>query len=131
MAIDRFLWTKSFVHLRGGPIDFNGRAYLQTIYESTASRLVIRASRQCEKSTFLTNSALYFACRHPGIHIVCVFPRQEQSLVFSHTRLLATIERSPVIKRLLLGSKPCKPPVMNMRFQNKSEIFIRSAFHRR
>ena len=99
------------------------------MYQSDASRLVIRASRQVEKSTFLVNSIIYLAVCYPGIHIVCVFPRQEQARVFSSSRLLGTIEGSPVIRRVLLRKKGRKPQVMNQRFANGSEVYVRAAYH--
>jgi hypothetical protein len=129
MAFDRFTFTREFVHLRKQPISFEGRPYLPSVYQSRASRLVIRASRQVEKSTFLVNSIVHLAVCNPGIHVVCVFPRQEQARVFSSSRLLGTIEGSPVIRRVLLGKKGRKPQVMNLRFANGSEIYIRAAFH--
>jgi hypothetical protein len=129
MRLDRFTFTREFVHLRKRPISFAGRPYLPAVYQSEASRQVIRASRQVEKSTFLVNSILHLAVRHPGIHIVCVFPRQEQAQVFSRSRLLGTIENSPVIRRVLLGKKGRKPQVMNLRFANGSEVYVRAAYH--
>jgi len=129
MSLDRYAFTRAFTHLRGQPISFDGRPYLPQVYESEASRLVIRASRQVEKSTFLVNSINYYAMQFPGIHIVCVFPRQEQARVFSRSRLLTTIEGSPVIRRILLGSQGRKPQVMNLHFANSSEVYVRAAYH--
>jgi hypothetical protein len=129
MRLDRFEFTCNFVHLRGKPISFDGRPYLKQVYESESPRLVIRASRQVEKSTFLVNSIIYFAVSQPGIHIACVFPRQEQARVFSQSRLRATIEGSPLIRRLLLGKDGRKPKVTHLRFRNSSEVYIRAAYH--
>jgi hypothetical protein len=129
MKLDRFTFTREFVHLRKRPISFENRPYLPAVYQSDARRLVIRASRQVEKSTFLVNSIIYLAVCFPGIHIVCVFPRQEQAQVFSTSRLLGTIEGSPVIQRVLLGKKGRKPRVMNLRFKNRSEVYVRAAYH--
>ena len=129
MKLDRFTFIREFVYLKKRPISFDGRPYLASVYQSEASRLVIRASRQVEKSTFLVNSIIYLAVRYPGIHIVCVFPRQEQAQVFSRSRLLGTIEGSPVIRRVLLRKKGRKPQVMNLRFANGSEVYVRAAYH--
>src|SRR5580658_5440284 len=129
MALNRFDFTRAFVNLRGRPISFDARPYLRPIDESEASRLVIRASRQVEKSTLLVNSITYLAVRYPEIHIICVFPREEQARVFSHSRLLTTIEGSPVIRRNLLGSKGRKPQVMNLHFANGSKVYLRAAYH--
>src|SRR5436190_16444943 len=73
-------WT---VRLPQEPFTFCDRPYLQDVYRSTARRIVIRASRQVEKSTFLANTILYAAYFQPGIRILVVSPRFEQSLLFS------------------------------------------------
>ncbi len=44
--------------------------------------------------------------------------------VFSSSRLLGTIEGSPVIRRVLLRKKGRKPQVMNLRFANGSEVYV-------
>jgi hypothetical protein len=128
MKLDRFDFTSNFIYLNKRPIEFQDRPYLSAVYRSDRRRQVIRASRQVEKSTFLTNSIIHLALRHPGIHIVCVFPRREQALVFSRARLLETIEDSPLIKRALLGSKGRKPQVMNLDLVNSSKVSVRAAF---
>jgi hypothetical protein len=128
MKLDRFDFTSNFIYLNKRPIEFQDRPYLSAVYRSDRRRQVIRASRQVEKSTFLTNSIIHLALRHPGIHIVCVFPRREQALVFSRARLLETIEDSPLIKRALLGSKGRKPQVMNLDLVNGSKVSVRAAF---
>jgi hypothetical protein len=126
--MDKLEFCAKFIWLRNQPINFNGRPYLRAPYASQANKLVIRASRQVEKSTFLVNSILCLAIQHPGIHILVVFPRQEQAHVFSKSRLLATIEDSPLIARHLLGRSRRKPSVMQLRFNNKSEVYIRAAY---
>ena len=67
--------------------------------------------------------------QYPGIHIVVVFPRREQAMVFSKSRLLPTIASSPVLRRVLMGATKRKLDATHMRFANKSEVFIRAAFH--
>jgi hypothetical protein len=122
-------FCQNFVYLKKRPISFEGRPYLAAPYNSQARRLVIRASRQVEKTTFLMNTVLSAAVEYPGSHILCVFPRQEQAGVFSQSRLLPTIEDSPLLRRILLGSSRCNLKVMNMRFANRSEVYIRAAYH--
>ena len=94
----RFEFCEQFIYLKGRPISFADRRYLQAPYNSKARRLVIRASRQVEKSTFLVNTILHTAVTRPGSHIIFVCPRQEQARVFSGSRLLPTIQQSPVIR---------------------------------
>jgi len=118
-----------FIHLDGRPIRFDDRPYLPQIYASTARRLVVRASRQVEKSTFLANSILYELATNPGIRILFVCPRQEQAFVFVHTRFQPMLEQSPILRRQLLGIGNKKLHVTNMRFNNESQLYVRAAFH--
>jgi phage terminase large subunit GpA-like protein len=97
-------------------------------YRSTARNLVIRASRQVEKSTFLANRMVYDAYRFPGIQILFVSPRIDQAHLFSSARLQPVIWDSPILRRRLWPhERPIR--VRDIRFHNGSRIFIRSAFH--
>jgi hypothetical protein len=125
----KYDFSERFIYLKGRPISFADRPYLRAPYDSQARRLVIRASRQVEKSTFLVNTILYTAATRRGSHIIFVCPRQVQARVFSGSRLLPTIQESPFIRRLLLGRGKRKPQVTTLRFANGSEVYIRAAFH--
>jgi hypothetical protein len=127
--VNKFTWCNNFVWLRGRPISFAGRDYLRAIYNSSRRRVVMRCSRQVEKTTFLCNTVVHAATTIPGIHIIVAFPRQEQASVFAKSRLLPMIHDSPVIGRVLVGAKPRKLQVTNMRFANGSELYIRAAYH--
>lgn len=127
--MDRFRWCTSFFHLRGGPICFQDRPYLEAIYNSPARRVVMRCARQVEKTTFLAAVVVHAAVTIPGVHIVVVFPRHEQASVFAKSRLRPVIMESPAVRRALLGQRPREPQVNHMRFRNRSEVFIRAAFH--
>nr|MBC8867949.1 phage terminase large subunit family protein [Planctomycetota bacterium] len=122
-------FCENFVYLQRQPICFDGRPYLPEIYAATDRNLVLRCSRQTEKSTFLVNTILYEACQNPGIQMLFVCPRMEQARVFSHSRLLPSLEESPIIRRALLGRGERRPQVMNMQFANGSTLFVRAAFH--
>jgi hypothetical protein len=124
----KFEFCERFVFLKKRPISFAGRPYLRAPYDSRARRLVIRASRQVEKSTFLVNSILHAAFQ-PQTNILFVCPRLEQARVFSHSRLIPALQDSPLIRRVLLGRTARSPQVMNLRFQNGSEVYVRAAFH--
>ena len=117
-------FCERFVYLNRRPISFDGRPYLPALYASSAKNIVLRASRQVEKSTFLVNTVLYEACVNPGIQILFVCPRLEQARVFSHTRLLPSLDQSPLVRRRLMGSTQRRPQVMNLRFANDSQLFI-------
>ena len=127
--MSRFDWCKSLVYLRGKPISFEGRPYLRSIYDSDARRVVLRCSRQVEKTTFICNTVVHAAATIPGVHIVVVFPRHEQATVFAKSRLLPVITESPILRRVLLGERPRQLQITHMRFDNKSEVYIRAAYH--
>ena len=127
--MNKFAWCEHFAYLRGQRIAFTDREYLRAVYNSPRRRVVMRCSRQVEKTTFICNTVAHAAVMHPGVRIIVVFPRGEQASVFAHSRLTPMLETSPVIRRILLGRRPQKLKVMNMRFQNGSEVYIRSAYH--
>ena len=121
-------FCQNFVFLRNKPIDFSGRAYLPEIYQaSPTGNLVLRCSRQVEKSTLICNLIIYHATTSPGIQMILVCPRREQASVFSNTRLLPTIESSPLVNRSLLAGGRTR--VMDLQFANGSSLFIRAAYN--
>ena len=127
--MDKLEFCERFVFLDRRPISFCGRRYLPEIYAVSDRNLVLRCSRQVEKSTFLANTILYEACTKPGIQILLVAPRLEQALVFVRSRLFPALQQSPLIRRELLGRSAQRPPLMNMKFANGSALFVRAAYH--
>lgn len=127
--MDKLRFCEQFVFLNRALISFSGRPYLSAIYGVTARNLVLRCSRQTEKSTFLVNTLLFEACTRPGVQILFVSPRMEQARLFSNVRLLPAIEQSPLIRRTLLGKRKQKLPVMNLEFANGSRVFVRASYH--
>jgi phage terminase large subunit GpA-like protein len=101
---------------------------LPAVYRRTKRNLVLRCSRQTEKSTFLANSILYEASTNPGITMLLVAPRFEQARIFCHTRLLQCLEDSLLLRRKLVGSRTGKLRVTHMTFANGSQLFVRAAF---
>jgi hypothetical protein len=117
------------VRLDGVPIRFDGRPYLPSIYASNARNLVIRASRQVEKSTFVANTIAFELARRPGVSILLVCPRHEQARVFMRSRLQPLILDSPLVRRVLLRGRRRPLQIGHMVFDNGSQLFVRAAFH--
>jgi hypothetical protein len=117
------------VFLKQQPMTFIGRRYLEQVMASTAQRLVLRCSRQVEKTTLLVNRIIYSAVKYPGVQMLLVCPRLEQAITVSRSRLMPTIADSPFIRRLLLGRTNRRPPVMNCHFANDSALYVRAAYH--
>jgi len=122
-------WCERFVHLEGQPIRFGGRVYLPEIYACDHGNLVLRCSRQTEKSTLLSNTIVYQLCSRPQTRILLVTPREEQGRTFVRSRLLPAIERSPLIRRCLLGRRGRRPQITNMEFANGGQFYLRAAYH--
>lgn len=127
--MDKLAFCERFVFLDRTRISFEGRPFLPEIYGARGRNLVLRCSRQTEKSTFLVNTILFEACMRPGIQMLFVCPREEQARVFSHSRLLPSLEQSPLIRRVLLSGGGRRPKVKSMMFANGSALFVRAAFH--
>ncbi len=126
--MDKLRFCERFVHLDGRLITFEDRPYLPAIYAAGSRNLVLRCSRQTEKSTFLANSIIHQACSNPGVSMLLVTPRFEQAKTFCHSRLLPCIENSPLIRRVLVGTSNRRLSIRHMRFANGSELFVRAAF---
>ena len=90
-------FCQRFVYLDHELIRFGQRPYLPAIYASEKRNLVLRCSRQTEKSTFLANSIIYEACTNPGITMLLVAARFDQARKFCRTKLLPCLEQSPLI----------------------------------
>src|SRR5438132_9713139 len=90
-------FCESFVYLKKKPISFASRPYLRAPYNSSAQRLLIRASRQVEK-THLSGEHDPVHGGEPAGHM----PPAWSKRVFSNSRLLPAILESPFIKRCLL-----------------------------
>ena len=123
-AIDRIDIAEDGVSDCASPADI-----CRQIYGVTDRNLVLRCSRQIEKSTFLANTIVFEACTRPGVQMLVVCPREEQARRFSHDRLLPAIKQSPLVHPLLLGTTRRDPTVMNMEFRNGARLFLRAAFN--
>lgn len=120
-------FCRQTVYLNQAPISFARRPYLPAIYGVQDRNLVIRASRQVEKSTLLVNTILFEAYIRPGSSILFVSPRQDQTRVFSHDRLRKTIDESPLLRRALLG-RGSQTKMADFRFSNGTRVSLRSAY---
>jgi hypothetical protein len=128
MLLSKLDFCRHFVNLNGEPISFAGRPYLPAVYAVNAGNLVIRASRQVEKSTFLANTIAHECCRNEHAKILVVLPREEQAHSFFHDRLLPILDKSPILRRALLG-KGSRVQVNNLLLSNGATIKLRPAFH--
>jgi hypothetical protein len=108
------------------PFSFEGRPYLRQIYDTPAKNLLLRSSRQSEKSTLLGNRSIAYACLIPSFNVLYVSPANAQTKKFSNDRIREPIETSDV-----LGSWVSKydDNVFFKKFINRSQIDLRYAYH--
>jgi hypothetical protein len=101
---------------------------LAAIYTSQASRIVLRCSRQCEKSTLLAIMAILEVATNPHAVVLIVQPRDEQLRSFRDTYLLPMLKKSPILCRMLFG-RHSKVSAHFIQLENGARIFLRSSFH--
>jgi phage terminase large subunit GpA-like protein len=126
-VISKLEFCEHFLRLRRERMRFDGRPYLPPIYASQGN-LVLRSSRQSEKSTFLCNTLVYQFIFRPNTSSLLVCPRLEQARMFFRDRLQPAIEESPYVRRILLGKSGTRLQLSHTRFANGSSLFIRGAF---
>ena len=123
-------FASRLVYRGKGLLTFDQRPYLPAIYQDALRKnLVIRASRQVEKSTMLAVSILYWAATSPGTQILYVSPRQDQAYMFSLTRLIPFIEDSSILRAALIGNSKRRLPLKTLKFKNGSCVHVRAAYH--
>lgn len=84
--------------LGGEPFDLASYPYLRSIYNTNASRVMLKTGRQVSKSTTLASKLVLNAVLHPGSVQVFYAPLQEQAMVFAQQRLREFISGSPIIR---------------------------------
>lgn len=120
-------WVANLVYLDGEKFSFKGRDYLFPIYNGRFPQLLLKYSRQCEKSSYLANNIIADSAIVPYNKAVYVAPSYLQTRQFSAGKLTPWMEDSPVIKRYLLSSSVSRQ-VFEKGMTNGSLIFLRSAF---
>jgi hypothetical protein len=108
------------------PFSFKNRKYLIEIYDCNRNRILLKFSRQSEKSTMLGNKAIVHCATIPAFKVLYVSATSQQAHVFSAERLRDPIDISPRL-HYLLDSK-LSQNVQFKQFKNKSQIRIRYAF---
>jgi hypothetical protein len=123
-------WVEQFTSLHGKPFSFAGREYLRPIYDSPWPKRFIKAGRQVEKSTTLSNIAVAELYTHPFLNGLYVSSSSEQSSVFSGSVMKAMLMESPELNGswYLPGSAIYKDKVFEKWFTNKTRMFFRYAF---
>jgi hypothetical protein len=95
--------SRTFKTDTGAPFLFKGREYLKEIYNRSYRYLVLLASRQAEKSTYLSKDMLCDAILKPNDSLLYVTALQHHSDEFVRRKVNRQFELNPVLKDQYLG----------------------------
>lgn len=121
-----------FISINRKPFSFTGREYLKRIYNGwpshPATRIILVAGRQVEKSSTLAALTLVRMAIMPFYSALIIEPRLEQVRVFSHQRLRLMAEDSEVLSKYWLGGgAQWQVGVREMR--NRAVAYLRSCYY--
>lgn len=120
-------FVSTLIYLDGKPFDFTGREYLFPIYNRNSSRILLKTSRQVEKTTFLANNLTVDSLVINYNKSLYVSPSHTQTRQFSNEKLRPAIEKSPFVKKYFQDHS-VSTQVFEKGFTNGSYVFLRSAF---
>ena len=123
------VFCTSSVRLDGAPVRFDRRPYLEAIHDVHDRNVILRTSRQVEKSTYLNHRVVHHLVSRPGSAVIYVVPREQQARSFANTRVHPAILESPLVRSFLGLQKRGSLPVKDIGFPNGSWLHIRSAYH--
>ena len=120
-------FVHNLIYLDGKKFDFTGREYLFPLYNRRDSDVLLKTSRQVEKTTFLANNLVVSSVVTPYSKSLYVSPSHTQTRQFSNEKLRPAIEKSPFVMRYF-QDHAVSTQVFEKGFTNGSYIFLRSAF---
>lgn len=129
ISISQFV--ENFVYVEGNPFQgesgFEYWPFLKAVYDTPYKYRLLKASRQCSKSTTTGNLILSHCCLIAGFKALYVSPRQEQANTFSNDRLNMVIGQSPFLKKMT--STKLTNKVTEKMFINNSVVRLRAAYN--
>ena len=96
--------SRAFFTDSGAPFRFVGREYLEPIYNLKHRYLVILASRQAEKSSFIAKDMLADAILNKNDSLLYVTAQQRQSDEFVHRKINRQFDLNPDLQEEYLGA---------------------------
>lgn len=126
----RSAFIEQTVYIKGQPYSFADREYLRAIVDADASRILIRAGRQTEKSTMIASIMVADCCVIPHFKALYVTLSGKQVSDFSNDKLHPILTFSPVIYNNYYtgGRGDIIKRVTDKSLSNGSHIFLRSAY---
>lgn len=85
------------------PFSYTGRRYMKQIHDWEIRLLLLKTSRQVEKSTLLSCRGVTSCCLHNGFRVIYVSPSNEQTKTFSRDKLDDVIFQSEKIHPFMNG----------------------------
>ncbi len=92
-------WALRRIRLDGKPFRFDGHEYLRTLYDDTASHIVLMKGTQVGGSSFAILKSFH-ACAM-GLNVMYLFPTRTDVLEFSKSRVGPLLADNPFLSKML------------------------------
>lgn len=115
--------AQKLIYLDGKPFRLTGYAPHYSFYNSSADKILLMCGRQVAKSTTLANFMIAQGVATPQYKSLFVAPSKEQSSKFSNTRVMKSMQYSPLIRKYFVDAKRTNS-VMTRMLTNGSEMYF-------
>lgn len=115
--------AQRLIYLDGKPFRLEGYEPHFSFYNSSADKILLMCGRQVAKSTTLSNFMIAQGVAMPQYKSLFVAPSKEQSSKFSNTRVMKSMQYSPLIRKYFVDAKRTNS-VMTRMLTNGSEMYF-------
>lgn len=115
--------AQRLIYLDGRPFSLEGYDPHFAFYNTSADKVLLMCGRQVAKSTTLSNVMIAQSVAVPQFKSLFVAPSKEQTSKFSNTRVMKSMQYSPLIRKYYIDAKRTNS-VMTRMLTNGSEMFF-------
>ena len=115
--------AQKLIYLDGKPFSLEGYEPHYSFYNSSSDKIILMCGRQVAKSTTLSNFMIAQGVAVPQYKSLFIAPSKEQSSKFSNTRVMKSMQYSPIIKKYFIDAKRTNS-VMTRMLTNGSEMYF-------
>ncbi len=122
-SVKRSDLAQRLIYLDGRPFRLAGYEPHYSFYNSSDDKIILMCGRQVAKSTTLSNFMIAQGVAVPQYKSLFIAPSKEQSSKFSNTRVMKSMQYSPLIKKYFIDAKRTNS-VMTRMLTNGSELYF-------
>lgn len=115
--------AQRLIYLDGKPFSLEGYEPHYSFYNSSSDKIILMCGRQVAKSTTLSNFMIAQGVATPQYKSLFIAPSKEQSSKFSNTRVMKSMQYSPLIRKYFIDAKRTNS-VMTRMLTNGSEMYF-------